>query len=68
MLFTPQAAPRSVAAAGIEVLQWALAIRRVSSVDDVLVNTLGAGLAALLERPWWADRKGDNEKVSISVA
>ncbi|WP_067493943.1 VanZ family protein [Actinoplanes sp. TFC3] len=38
---------------GIEVLQWVLAIGRVSSVDDVLINTLGAGAAAMLSRRWW---------------
>ena len=74
MLFPAVASlPRIVAVAasastGIELLQWVLAIGRVSSVDDIVVNTLGAGLAALLSRPWWADRKGDNEKVWISVA
>ncbi len=26
---------------------------RVSSVDDVLLNAAGAGLAALASRPWW---------------
>ncbi|MEV6599046.1 VanZ family protein [Actinoplanes sp. NPDC051346] len=38
---------------GIESLQWLLAIGRVSSVDDVLVNTLGAVLAAAVSRRWW---------------
>ncbi|WP_306214782.1 VanZ family protein [Actinoplanes sp. RD1] len=37
----------------IEALQWLLMIGRVSSIDDVLVNTLGAGLAALSSRRWW---------------
>ena len=44
------------AAAGsllVETLQWALDLGRVSSVDDVLLNTLGAVLAALVTRPWW---------------
>ena len=44
------------AAAGsllVETLQWALGLGRVSSVDDVLLNTLGAVLAALVTRPWW---------------
>jgi hypothetical protein len=46
----------ALAAAGasaIEVAQYALALDRVSSVDDVLVNAVGAGLAALLTRRWW---------------
>lgn len=48
----------------IEVLQFALQLDRVTSVDDVLLNTAGAGLAALLSLPWWPrsgsqpDRRG----------
>jgi VanZ like protein len=34
----------------VEALQYALAIGRVSSVDDVLLNTLGAAAAALIVR------------------
>jgi glycopeptide antibiotics resistance protein len=44
------------AAAGsllVETLQWALDLGRVSSVDDILLNTAGAVLAALLTRRWW---------------
>ncbi|ADD42158.1 VanZ family protein [Stackebrandtia nassauensis] len=55
----PVAAVALVGAAGataIEVLQYLFDIGRVSSVDDVLVNTLGAVLAALLSRPWWVAR------------
>jgi hypothetical protein len=37
----------------IETAQYVLQLDRVSSVDDVLLNTAGAGLAALLSRPWW---------------
>ncbi|MEV4767721.1 VanZ family protein [Micromonospora humida] len=37
----------------IETAQYALWLDRVSSVDDVLVNTVGAGLAALASRRWW---------------
>lgn len=37
-----------------ESAQWMLDLGRVSSIDDVLVNTVGAGLGALLSRPWWA--------------
>ncbi|HEY7223322.1 MAG TPA: VanZ family protein [Micromonosporaceae bacterium] len=47
------------AAAGsatVETLQWALHLGRVASVDDVLVNTLGAGIATLCSRRWWARR------------
>jgi glycopeptide antibiotics resistance protein len=48
-----------LAAAGavtIELLQYALALGRVSSVDDVGLNAAGAGLAALLSRRWWRPR------------
>ncbi|RJS45703.1 VanZ family protein [Nocardioides cavernaquae] len=37
----------------IEVLQYVLLLDRVSSVDDVLLNTAGAGLAAIASSPWW---------------
>ncbi len=47
----------AVAAAGsatVEALQWLLDLGRVTSIDDVLVNAAGAGLASLASRPWWA--------------
>lgn len=37
----------------IETAQYVLRLDRVSSVDDILLNTAGAGLAALASRPWW---------------
>ena len=37
----------------VETLQYVLDLGRVSSVDDVLVNALGAALAAMVSRPWW---------------
>jgi glycopeptide antibiotics resistance protein len=37
----------------VETLQYALRLDRVSSVDDVLLNAAGAGLAALASRRWW---------------
>lgn len=40
----------------IETLQYVLELDRVSSIDDVLVNTVGAGLAALASRRWWRTR------------
>jgi glycopeptide antibiotics resistance protein len=51
-------APRVLAlAAGcsllIETAQYVLQLDRVSSVDDVLLNAAGAGLAALASHPWW---------------
>ncbi|MEU8078688.1 VanZ family protein [Catellatospora citrea] len=37
----------------VEAAQFALRLDRVSSVDDVLLNAAGAGLAALASRRWW---------------
>ncbi len=50
----------AVATAGsvlIETIQYVGQLGRVSSVDDVLVNALGAVLAALLSSPWWRPAK-----------
>jgi len=37
----------------IETAQYVLQLDRVSSVDDVLLNTTGATLAALASHHWW---------------
>jgi hypothetical protein len=37
----------------IETAQYVFQLDRVSSVDDVLINAAGAGLAALASRRWW---------------
>ncbi|MEO3929986.1 VanZ family protein [Micromonosporaceae bacterium B7E4] len=37
----------------VEAAQYLLRLDRVTSVDDVLLNTAGAGLAALASRRWW---------------
>jgi len=37
----------------VETAQHVLRLDRVSSVDDALLNTAGAGLAALASRRWW---------------
>ncbi|RAY12976.1 VanZ family protein [Actinomadura craniellae] len=53
------AAVGAIACAGsltIETAQWTFDLGRVSSTDDVLINALGAVLAALLSRPWWRRR------------
>jgi hypothetical protein len=42
----------AAASVAVEALQYALALGRVTSVDDVLLNAAGAGLAALLSRRW----------------
>jgi hypothetical protein len=41
-----------------EAAQYVLRLDRVSSVDDVLLNTAGAGLAALASRRWWRTTAG----------
>jgi hypothetical protein len=50
--------PRILVLAGscsvlVETAQYVLRLDRVSSVDDVLLNAAGAGLAALASRRWW---------------
>jgi VanZ like family len=37
----------------VEAAQYVMRLDRVSSVDDVLLNASGAGLAALASRRWW---------------
>jgi len=37
----------------IETVQYAAGLGRVSSVDDVALNAIGAGVFALLSRPLW---------------
>jgi hypothetical protein len=49
-------AAAAAASITIEITQYGLGIGRVSSVDDVLLNTLGAGLAAALSRAHAAER------------
>ena len=51
----------------VETLQWVLAIGRVSSVDDVLINTAGAVLAAACSRRWWVTEKADPERQILPV-
>ena len=49
----------------VETLQHVLDLGRVSSVDDVLINAIGAALAGLLSRPWWAARS-DREALPVA--
>jgi hypothetical protein len=42
----------------VETAQYVLPMDRVSSVDDVLLNAAGAGLAALASRRWWCAPAG----------
>ncbi|WP_433782700.1 VanZ family protein [Actinomycetospora sp. CA-101289] len=48
----------------IEVAQYVLRLDRVSSVDDVLLNTAGAGLAALAFHRWWRTAATDGAATS----
>lgn len=43
----------AVGAALVEIAQFAFGTGRVASVDDVLLNALGALLGALASRRWW---------------
>jgi VanZ family protein len=43
-------------AATIEIIQYALSLGRVASIDDVLVNVAGAVIGGLLTRRWWRGR------------
>ena len=49
----------------VEAAQYVLRLDRVSSVDDVLLNAAGAGLAALASRRWW--RCGQSVVRSTSI-
>ncbi|MCO8277936.1 VanZ family protein [Actinoplanes sp. TRM 88003] len=48
----------------IEISQYVFRLDRVSSIDDVLINTTGAVLAALASRRWWATRAGADPVVT----
>ncbi|WP_033290102.1 VanZ family protein [Amycolatopsis jejuensis] len=37
----------------VETVQYVIHAGRVTSTDDVLLNTLGATIGAALTRPWW---------------
>ncbi len=43
----------AAASCAIEITQLLVGSGRVTSIDDVLLNALGAALAACLSRPWW---------------
>ena len=50
------AALAAVCSVTVESLQYLLDLGRVASVDDVLLNTGGAVLAALMSHRWWRIR------------
>ena len=59
-----------VAAAGsvlVEALQLLLPLGRVASIDDVLLNTVGAVLGALLSMRWWRARETPRADAATGV-
>ncbi|MFS0735305.1 VanZ family protein [Microbacterium sp. 1P10UB] len=46
----------AILSATLEVLQLVLSLGRVTSLDDVLINTFGAAIASLISLPWWRAR------------
>lgn len=55
----PRTALVAMAVSGaIETCQYLLPVGRVASVDDVILNTVGAAVAAVVSRPWWASLRG----------
>jgi hypothetical protein len=48
----------------VETAQYVLRLDRVSSVDDVLVNAVGAALAALASHRWWRTTAGSGDEAS----
>ncbi|MER6960223.1 VanZ family protein [Streptomyces sp. NPDC000618] len=51
----------------VETAQYVLQLDRVSSVDDVLVNAVGAGLAGLASRRWWRTRTAHTPAISCAA-
>jgi VanZ like family len=54
----------ALASACVEVTQYLMHDYRLASIDDVLVNAVGAGLAALCSRPWWRSRPGGQARAA----
>ncbi|MQA25112.1 MAG: VanZ family protein [Micromonosporaceae bacterium] len=55
----------AAASLAIETTQLLAAHGRTFSVDDIMLNAVGAGLAALCSRPWWAARRvGDDDEAT----
>jgi hypothetical protein len=52
----------------VETAQYVLSLDRVSSVDDVLLNAAGAGLAALASRRWWRTAAGASSPAAPASA
>ncbi|MEJ2858576.1 MULTISPECIES: VanZ family protein [unclassified Saccharothrix] len=52
----------------IETAQYVLQLDRVSSVDDVLLNTAGAALAGLATRRWWRPARVEDRAFTLRSA
>ncbi|MFJ2828754.1 VanZ family protein [Streptomyces sp. NPDC087263] len=50
---------------GVEAAQYVLDVGRVSSVDDVLINVVGAMAGAQVSRRWWLSRRHEFQDASI---
>ncbi|MEU8194757.1 VanZ family protein [Microbispora amethystogenes] len=60
--FRAVAAVAATSSLTVEILQYVLRLGRVSSVDDVILNTAGAVLAALATRRWWMPKRTADER------
>ena len=58
----------AMACIAIETIQYTFVGGRVVSVDDAMLNTLGAVLAALASRRWWRVRSPDGETHAVAGA
>jgi glycopeptide antibiotics resistance protein len=52
----------------VEAAQFVLRLDRFSSIDDVLLNTAGAGLAALVSRRWWRETASTSPNQHLSAS
>jgi glycopeptide antibiotics resistance protein len=62
------AAVAAAASVTVEVLQHALSLGRVSSIDDVVLNTAGAVLAACAGKRWARKRPAPAGGLPVSCA
>src|SRR5690625_3921142 len=58
----------ALACTAIETLQYVFVGGRVVSIDDVMLNTFGAVLAALVSRRWWRVRSPDGRTHAAAEA
>jgi hypothetical protein len=58
----------ATASVGVEIAQYVFDLHRVSSIDDVTINTTGAALAALASRRWWRRRRRPDPAGTVAAA